>query len=243
MRLLSILFLIIVALVIENAGSECVDIKSTAKCEKEMKNGNCKLNRIQKNCQKTCGICTDVEATSTITGYPSTSAVTSSKPSSTQGYPSTAKPTTIGYPSTKEPCEDTSTKCSKFVPKYCTKNKFVMEKCKASCGICDSPTTAGETTTGYPSTESITAGSTTAGTTTGYPSTAPTTTGPASSTTKVSYPSTEETTTDATPKRRLCSARMMNRCRCGCKNAGPPEPKMECNKMQKKMCPCKCNNL
>ena len=91
MRLLFILFLIIVALVIENAGksnprsvlnwirldefkaelemsihidgstfslgSECVDIKSTAKCEKEMKNGNCKLNRIQKNCQKTCGLC------------------------------------------------------------------------------------------------------------------------------------------------------------------------------------------
>merc|ERR1719430_2676114 len=150
-----------------------------------------------------------------------TVALTSSIPSSTQGYPSTGPTTAIGYPSTKEPCEDTSTKCSKFVPKYCTKNKFIMEKCKASCGICDSPTTAGETTTGYPSTESITAGSTTAGTTTGYPSTAPTTTGP-------------------TPKRRLCSARMMNRCRCGCKNAGPPEPKMECNKMQKKMCPCKC---
>ena len=37
---------------------------------------------------------------------------------------------------TLEPCEDTSTKCAKFVPKFCTKNKFVMEKCKASCGIC-----------------------------------------------------------------------------------------------------------
>ena len=35
-----------------------------------------------------------------------------------------------------EPCEDTSPKCPRFVPKYCTKNKMVMENCKASCGFC-----------------------------------------------------------------------------------------------------------
>lgn len=37
---------------------------------------------------------------------------------------------------TLEPCEDASTKCARFVPKYCTINKKVMENCKASCGIC-----------------------------------------------------------------------------------------------------------
>ena len=38
--------------------SECVDRISSKRCNKAMKNGNCKRNRIKKNCQKTCGICT-----------------------------------------------------------------------------------------------------------------------------------------------------------------------------------------
>ena len=78
------------------------------------------------------------------------------------------------------------------------------------------PSTAGPTLGTYPPTESSTAPTTvaptTAAPTTGYPSTP-----------KISYPSTTQTTTNypSTPLRRLCSARTMKKCRCGCKNAGP----------------------
>ena len=78
---------------------------------------------------------------------------------------------------------------------------------------------------------------------------APETTGPTNdypSTPELIYPTTKLSTANPdyppTPARRLCTARMMKQCRCSCKNAGPPESKMKCDKKQKKVCPCKCIN-
>ena len=76
-----------------------------------------------------------------------------------------------------------------------------------------------------------------------YPSTAEPTSN-YHSTADPEYPSTAQPTNyPSTPLRRLCSARLMKTCRCGCKNAGQPEPKTKCSKKEKKACPCKCNNV
>lgn len=104
------LLLVLAFLGVEIAQSECVDKKSSKRCQTMLERGSCINKRTQLNCQKTCGICRNIDPTTTL-GYPTT---IGAYPTTTVVYPTTGGE----YPMT--PNENKSTTMHTYGPTVTT---------------------------------------------------------------------------------------------------------------------------